>query len=231
MDRRMLWIGIIIFIAGLGIAYLSFPSPYISANNGKQYDIMLLADSGMYAPLQMNGTGAMSVSFISSSPIDFYLLNGSAFSMAGRYVQNPGNFSASVNEIKGKGIIYSEMNSTSSSTLNSTNSSAGYGQVDWLVYNGTYYLVFENPSNVSTALSYYVVIQDFGIGPGPEVSTGGSVFAVLLVIAGVAIAAYGIFRRRTDTGEFEGLGKIYRGIKDDLKQEKTSAHKSRKKKR
>ena len=102
MRKNFLYIGLLLFVLGLATAFVLLPSQASQHLNPIQKQLLLSSGSVNYVAIPMNKTGIIEAIFSSSSPVDFYFANSSAFGA----IESPGPTSTRERAVslEGKGV-------------------------------------------------------------------------------------------------------------------------------
>ncbi len=197
-------LGILMFIAGFLITGLSYnPSSYISSSS---HTVSLAPNALVYSAVTLNSTGFISTVYSSSpSPINFYIVNQSAFSAIKPYLESEYLPAGTMRSLEGKGLLFEVNNATSGIfPYNISYNSMGYKAPSYLSNNslvlqgGTYYLVYQNPGANYSNATYKYVVPGTGLLPGKtsaisEISLAVTISA-LLVLVGVVLVVFSLIR-------------------------------------
>ncbi len=226
MDKRLMLLGIMMIISGFLITGLSYnPSSYISSSS---QTVSLAPNALVYSAVKLNATGFISIVYSSSpSPINFYLMNQSAFSAIRPYIDSEYLPASTVRSLEGKGLLFEVDNSTSGIfPYNISYNSIGYKAPSYLSGNslilqgGIYYLVYQNPGAGYSNTTYKYVVPAAGLLPGNGSSPSGisltGTFSALLVLAGVVLAVLSLIRSgkegKSSAETDEKIARIYMHI-------------------
>ena len=249
MDKRLLVLGIALVIAGFLVAGSSYsPSNYISTS---AQEIAIAPNNNLYSSITLNTTGFFEVFYSSGNvPINFYILNNSAFAYIEPYLNSSSLPYNSVTQLQGKGLLYATHNSTRGVyPYNSSYSSLGLNTPSYSSssYNsmpaGKYYIVYSNPTNTYANTTYEYVLPNVGL-LNPNSSfysslSATSIASSLLFLAGIILAVLSFFRKsksKEDPKAREAeIAKLYSQIdakaKKKRRRSKKAKQKGRKRKR
>lgn len=240
MDKRLLLLGILLFIAGFVIAASSYnPTSFLSTST---QSIAIAPNSIIYSPVTLNSTGFLSVVYESgSTPIDFYVMNQSAFSSIETYIK-AGTLTPNLTApLEGKGLLLAVRNSTGGIfPYNSSYNSIGPQSLLYLSGNstvlqgGTYYVVYQNPGSSAANATYRTVIPNSGLLlPNSKASSSlglAGIVSALLVLVGIVLTILSFMRSKKEgpsaVKREEEIAAIYKDIET---RQKRKAAKRRKK--
>ncbi len=204
MDKRLLLLGILLFIAGFVIAGLSYnPSTLLSVST---QNIAIAPGKAIYSEIDLNTTSFLIVRYDSiPTPINFYVVNQSVFSSIAPYLYS-GNLSQGfLRTFEGKGFLFGVENSTGSifpynASINSTGAKAPFyisGNLTNLP-SGRYYLIYQNPSLSYVNATYRTALPNSGILSGNQKASPGLGFAgiisALFVLVGIVLVVLSFIR-------------------------------------
>ncbi len=198
MDKRLALLGILLGLAGFAIATASYnPASVVYSPKSS---IIIAPNSISYTTVKLNQTSLLSLIFSSKpSPVDFYLLNQSGFTLFERYFASSSITSNAVSALEGKGLLLYIKNSTGGVfPYNSTYSEIGFRQPSYTYnlsastpfYNGTYYLVYKNLGSNSTNASFEYAIPNTGLlldSSSSAILGPASTVSAFLVLAGMVL--------------------------------------------
>ena len=166
MNKKVLYLGVLLFIFGLAVLFLSVPqsNQYQGLNISAYHTIELTPNSSISVPAQINGTGIAVAEFKSTEPTLYLFENYSALSIANSIAYNSINSSYAVS-LRSKGIYsigspnYSGVYTYTynSSAFLPSNALSGYNPLTYSSFinqNGTYYMTFRNTGSNSSTLIY-----------------------------------------------------------------------------
>ena len=156
MRKKFLYIGIILFVLGIIVGILStslaLPSTFSNPIEGQ---ILVNASSLGYVPITLNQTGIVILFFNSSSPVDLYFANASAFGrISGAGISGGASRNEAIN-LEGNGVYEVYENSTNGVFPYAYQ---GFAAPKYLVnsstvlQSGTYYAIFANGGSGAAAI-------------------------------------------------------------------------------
>jgi uncharacterized membrane protein len=166
MNKKVLYLGVLLFIFGLAVLFLSVPqsNQYQGLNISAYHTIELTPNSSISIPIQINGTGLAVAEFKSTEPTLYLFENYSALSIANSIAYNAINSSYAIS-LRNRGIysigspnysgVYTYTYNSSASSP--TNALASYNPLTYSSFineNGTYYMTFRNVGSNSSTLIY-----------------------------------------------------------------------------
>ncbi|MDE1851382.1 MAG: hypothetical protein KGH69_01680 [Candidatus Micrarchaeota archaeon] len=248
MDRRLLLVGVVVFVFGSAISWVgtSQSIDQISGASAGYQEAALAAGSDAYVPFSSNGSTTLVSAYetVPNASIDFYIMNSSAFASVSGTVNSDGRLEQQARSLVGGGLVAMILGSSAGqypytsvygSFIPVPDYSANYSRLP----EGTYYLVFENPTQTNTTVFYSIVMSNAfssiqGQLTGSSSATG--VVGVLVAVAGLAVCVYSLFRksaRKESAGPAqEEVDRLYagverRGIKEKRKARKGTAKRKR----
>ena len=166
MNKKVLYMGVLLFIFGLAILFLSVPpsNQYQGLNISAYHTIEMTPNSSISVPIQVNGTGIAVAEFKSTEPTLYLFENYSALPIANSIAYNSINSSYAM-ALRSKGIYsigypnYSGVytytyNSSTSLPANAIESYNPLAYSSFISENGTYYMTFRNTGSNSSTLIY-----------------------------------------------------------------------------
>ncbi len=210
VKKKFLYIGLALIVVGIAVGFLSpglalpsaFPPP-ISHN-------MTLASGAVdYLPMNLNESGLTILTFNSTAPLDFYLANATAFSSIESAASSNSSPRTAALSLEGSGVYEVYQNSRSGvfpyTNLPNVTAPAYLTNVT-LMQQGTYYAVFYNSGNSSAAVNLATLALALSKIQSGEASIGLYLgVAVVLFIAGLAIAIYGFVSKEKQDGQQGGM--------------------------
>jgi hypothetical protein len=230
MDRRMLFLGIILFIAGIIASYLSVQSALGSSSaTPTVQSIALKPRSTSFIALQLNQTGMVSVSYVASNSIDFIFSDATAFGSIGN---SANSIVSRASSLEGAGIFEINMNITRGifpyPSYGTQSSYSGYNSNVTTLDAGTYYAVFVNEgySNATTVWVSYLALPLSSIRSMPASVGGYGLVSAFLILAGIILFALSFFRKGARPGKKEEMvdaeaARLYAEIEKRQKKQRT----------
>ena len=255
MIKNIVYTGIIIII--ISILLLFFESSQLSSQNlnisiskiltVKNYTVG--SDSFADYNVNLNTTSDLMAFMNSSSSVNFYLMNNSAFSSWKKLVANTSSNKTGIEDaisLENKGVYYIYKNvstlSIPSGLLKNSSTEPLFSEVS--NFNSVYYLVIDNtkgsPSSnkqVNATLVYIPPLTNQTLNSPQlaqvknlvnEAMWMGSIFFILL-IAGIGVLAYGLIKKpktiyvETDSGkskiDLSNVDELYNGIEEKPKKQ------------
>ena len=245
MDKRLTLLGILLGLAGLGIAMMSYnPSSIVYSPRSS---ITIAPNAVSYTTVKLNQTGLLSLIFSSNpSPVDFYLLNQSGFNLFEHYLSSGAMASNTISDLEGNGLLLYIKNTTGGVfPYNSTYSGIGFKQPSYTYnqsyttpfYNGTYYLVYKNLGSNSTNASFEYAIPNTGLllnNASSAILGPASAISAFLVLLGMVLFILSFIRDGKESKPAKEKEEEILLFYDKLSKKRTagtSSKKSRKKKR
>lgn len=244
MDKRLLLLGIVLIIIGIAVA-VSYSSSNLSniATTTKEA-VAIAPNSIIYSPIAINVTNLVYIVYASGKePLDFYLVNSSAFISVQPYLKSgiiPANLLSS---LEGRGLYMEVENSTEgifpyNSSLNGQGFSSPAYYNNTLLSKGTYYMIYRNPGNVTANATYgYVLPNGALINSTTQLSSSGLGLeggaSALLLLAGIVLVIYSFISagRPTQSAKQrdEAIQKLYADIekKERMKDAKRKSQRKR----
>ncbi len=222
LNKKMLVVGILLMLLSAIIGGTAYTSAFNGAATTDHEGLALHPSSSIYVSLNVNSSESPLLLYYSSAPVDFYLLNSTAFNSIEPYLSNSSRISALAGIMEGKGVMEVFSNSTlgvfpytknystisfppPSYTINGTIPAA----------NATYYIIYSNKGTEYANISYTAIYL-------PRVSSDAyvksafawqSVASGLLFLTGVIISILSFILGNKKAGEKERdteAEKIYR---------------------
>ncbi len=186
MKKNFLYIGLLLFVLGLVTAFATSQTfPHL---NPIQKQLVLNSGSIGYVALPLSENGLLEVFFNSSSPVDFYFANATAFGA----IDGHGNISAREKAVslEGNGVysVYEGADSGSFPVALASSTPVYLKNITSLLSRGTYYALFDdvNASSANINLVYASWNETTAESIVGTVGLYGTVSLVLL-LAGLAI--------------------------------------------
>ena len=195
MRKKIIYIGILFVIASLAIAYqgastlFQIPTYYSTR-------VVIVPNVTASSPFTYNESAYITLIFNSTSPIDFYVANESAYDQ----IKNLG-LSTNIEQIKGiSEIKLNAYNGIFSSLIAPNQSSVLLYNISNLK-NGTYYALFENTGNKTANITILYILQKKNSSFNTIYGYGG-VSAALLII-GTVLIVYGFLKKSSEKVELK----------------------------
>jgi len=189
MRKKIIYIGILFVIASLAIAYqgastlFQIPTYYSTR-------VVILPNVTASSPFTYNESAYITLIFNSTSPIDFYVANESAYDQ----IKNLG-LSTNIEQIKGISEIKLNAYNGIFSSLIAPNQSSVLLYNTSNLKNGTYYALFENTGNKTANITILYILQKKNSSFNTIYGYGG-VSAALLII-GTVLIVYGFLLKKS----------------------------------
>lgn len=242
MNKRLLFIGVLLFLFGLLLSYESgqqFLSNLSSPNDTVAGQFYLGPNVTGYLPVAFNSPSLMEVSYNSTNAINFYIVNSSAFYAMEQYLNSTNTLSQEAVAFEGRGTVMIIKNEA---TGVFPYQSAYAGIFPMPNYSSTnesvlppdeYYTLFRNPG-ASNALIFYSLfskpVSSIGITSGGVFGYG--IMSALFLIGGFALCVYALFMKRDDKETVrekeESVDKMYEEIERKEPKRKGKRRKGRK---
>ncbi len=225
VDRRFLWGGVLLVIFGFIMAYASSPNYSLIPKTGNVSTIYVKPGGMSVETLNLNSSGIIETSYISSGSVNFYLLNETAFEHVSQNL-NSSDVGSEINSLNYYGVLSVLENSTagmypySNSTEISNLTKPMYQNPYSIIGPGNYYAIYYNPSNTAIQVNFYSTAIPLENNPSQNVNVSGSIMAALLVMVGIVVAILSIFRTKNKPVTADDANKLYDkiGNKDTKKQ-------------
>ena len=195
MRKKIISIGILFVIASLAIAYqgastlFQIPTYYSTR-------VVILPNVTASSPFTYNESAYITLIFNSTSPIDFYVANESAYDQ----IKNLG-LSTNIEQIKGISEIKLNAYNGIFSSLIAPNQSSVLLYNTSNLKNGTYYALFENTGNKTANITILYILQKKNSSFNTIYGYGG-VSAALLII-GTVLIVYGFLKKSSEKVELK----------------------------
>lgn len=201
MRKNFLYLGILLLISGIALGLFT-PGFSFSpqAQNRISEGVVVNASALGYVPLPLNQSGVIVLTFNSSSNIDFYFANATAFGkISAAKVAGSGSRSIAVS-FEGKGVyeVYqNNLNGAFPYPGNQGVASPLYLLNSTLLRPGIYYAIFANPGNRTAQIAVTAFpIPLSGIqSSATSLSTYFGV-AFLLFVAGIGLMVFSLLSKR-----------------------------------
>ncbi|MGB9732628.1 MAG: hypothetical protein ACPLYE_01925 [Candidatus Micrarchaeales archaeon] len=199
MNKKIIYIGFLLLIIGIIFSYQLaasfFQIPYYSTAK-----VLIAPNASATISFTLNKTSAVMIAYNSTLPIDFYVVNKSAYNSF--LLGNELNISK-IKSAKALEVILGSRYGAFSNFMAMNQAQAQYYQKASM-QNGSYYGVFVNTHN-STA-SVLVVYGEEAAGKNYlDLLESGSV-AALLFLGGIVLIIYGLIaRKKKDEEKEEGV--------------------------
>ncbi|MDE1833466.1 MAG: hypothetical protein KGH58_03550 [Candidatus Micrarchaeota archaeon] len=203
-------IGIIVILAGIIVL---FASGYLANGQLSRQLIAVNITAGPhgfgYTDIRANSSSVLFLAVASSNSSNIYLFNASAFGMWSSAVNGGAGGKAYAATLNGGGQLYTYDN-TSFVQLTLPDSARGAGYNYSRVFNGSYYVVIDNTNgsvssgNTITGRAIYVALNSNTVSRYAGGLTYDVLGALAVIIAGVAVLAYGFVRKRKDASTSGG---------------------------
>jgi hypothetical protein len=196
MQRRLLYIGAALFVIGLVLAFAAaivLESVASGAQSPAVGELVLNASSVAYVPVALNQTGLIVFSYNSTSNIDFYFVNQSAFAtIKGSTASGAGVLAR---ELEGRGV-YAVYPSSEESVFpySGAAGAGGYAANASIMPQGTYYAVLANDGGSSAkVVTGYATIGEAALESSSISTLALSGMSFLLIVVGILLAIASFF--------------------------------------
>lgn len=222
MNKRIIIIGIIVIILSFLIGTIALPNALLGIAHFSNQSVSILPAHNSYLPYFINETGFIVVGYQSSTPLNFYFANASAFLILQNYMNSTLQLSQWATRLQGNGVLESIPNSKVGifpySQFSSSNSTPAGSYVianASLLPAGNYYAIFQNLANSSASVN---VTSDVSTNIS---SQGGYIFGIgvlifVLFVAGIIIIVYGVIKKPKaapeQTGSEQKVDELYKGV-------------------
>jgi len=229
MNRKFLYLGILLFVAGIFVSLVSLQTTLSSQFTPTAMHMLLQSNSFKYVPLSLNQTGIIEILFNASAGIDFYLMNATAFAS----VSNANALNTSYRNIavalEGKGAYEIYENSTNGVfpglKYPGVASPTYLSNATQVLEVGTYYAFFSNTKNYSVTADLNTIVLPLSALQS-SFSTAGIYggISILLLLAGIILFVVSFFLKgkpKPAEGEMdEDVKREYERIEKGRKKEK-----------
>ncbi|MCL5239385.1 MAG: hypothetical protein M1286_02855 [Candidatus Marsarchaeota archaeon] len=203
MRKRILYLGLALIVIGVAIAFLSpgialpsiFPSPV-------PHNLTVAPLSSRYVAVGLNQSGLTVLTFNSSSPIDFYMTNSTAFSLIS--ASSSANYSprSEALSLEGNGV-YEVYENSSTGVFPYTNfanlSAPSYLENTTFLLPGAYYAFFYNTANRTANVTVDTLPLALSSIRSGESSIGIYVgVAIIVFFIGIGVSLYALFAKDRD---------------------------------
>lgn len=209
MRKRLLYLGVLMFLVGMAAAFMSVSSLQAISPSGASPTVGQLAlGSGALrgVPMQLNQTSILVFSYNSSAEVDFYLANQSAFAAMSAAGANGTSARLIAAGLEGRGIyaIY-ENASLASFPYASGPVAPVYLSNASTLPAGTYYAVFGSGGGAASVVTSYTALgaTEFGSSAVSTLAYGG--ISTLLLAAGFILAVVSLFMKEKNAGKPDAL--------------------------
>lgn len=231
MDKRLLLAGFALFILGSAISWIGTSQSIgqLQGSSTGYQQLGLRSGTDAYVRFSANGSASLIGAYqtLPNASIDYYIMNSSAFAAVSGTVASDGRLEAGARGLEGEGLVTMVIGSQMGqypyspaygALMPAPEYSANYS----VLPKGTYYIVFENPTNTDTTVFYSMAMSGAfasmqGQLAGAGTSTG--VLGVLVAIVGLAIGVYSLFRKGKAKEELsqESIDRLYAGVEDRVR--------------
>ncbi|MEM0201010.1 MAG: hypothetical protein QXD23_01245 [Candidatus Micrarchaeaceae archaeon] len=257
MDKRIVIIGVVLSILSFLIAG-SVIGPSITSqinyNNTQINKIIVAPNTTVTDTIQIFNESFFVLSYTSTVPINFYLLNKTGKDYSNIYTANKNQIDNNQTiKLEGKGLYVWIQNATEGTTYpyNSNLSSYGYkkptyfyngthnNQQNLEYQNGTYYLEFYNKNVTYANITYKYYEYPFSSLNQSSVYYSnvfvpGSLVSSIMFIIGILLIVFGLLRKRYDKTEQQNfdqkINDIYKKIDKNSKRKSINNKKYKKRK-
>jgi hypothetical protein len=200
MKKKLLYLGLMLVAVGVGIGLIApgtvipslFPAPSMQSAT-------VVPGAMSSLPIQINESGLPIIRFSSSSGVDFYLANASAYAAISG--AGGGNSSARGTAVglEGRGVyeIYENATSGAFPFLSYLNVTAPvYILNSSLLQPGTYYMIFRNQGGSTASIAVKAFTVSLSTIQSGEASVGAYLaVAAVVFFAGVGLAIYALIAK------------------------------------
>ncbi len=197
MRRNFLYLGIILLVSGIALG-LSTPGFTLPTQGSNQISVGVIVNASAlgYLPVRMNQSGLVILTFNSSSAVDFYFANATAFGQISVAQPAIPKARSTAMGLEGNGVYEVYTNS-----INGAFPYTGFQGVATPVYllnvsllqAGTYYGIFANAGNKTAQIAVMAIPISLSTLQSSATSLGvyfGAAF--LLFIAGIALIIFSL---------------------------------------
>ena len=193
-NKKMLVIGMLFMLLGVVVGGMTYSSTFNTSSNVSREALALHPSSSIYVKLTTNSSTTPSLFYYSSSPLDFYFVNSTAFESIEPYLNNSGEVANIITSLEGKGVLEVFNNSASgvfpyTKNYSQLNPQMPVFPIPAYTINGTiptkdatYYVIYNNKGSSFINVSYVTVYL-------PTTSTESyykSAFELPSIIAGLS---------------------------------------------
>ncbi|MDE1856056.1 MAG: hypothetical protein KGH49_02365 [Candidatus Micrarchaeota archaeon] len=199
MDKKIIVLGVIVFLAAFVIGSLVVPSSLTGLVQFTNQTIALQPNQLTATTYYLNQTGFIILAYNSSQNLDFVVTNASGYVALRGYLNNSAALLQRASALEGNGVYEMLLNTSVGafpSQLFPVNAPVGsyLGQNVSLFPAGNYYAIFHNRANATADVKLaYDVASNIGPQASKVLETGIALFVI--IVAGIVIIIYGIFRK------------------------------------
>ena len=196
LNKKMLVIGILLILFSVVIGGMTYSASFSSATTANREGLSLQPSSSIYVRLAVNSSSTPLLLYYSSAPVDFYLVNSTAFSSVEPYLSNASKTADLMRSLEGTGVMEVFSNSSLGVFPYTENLSRNFPPPSYTINgtipaeNATYYLIYSNKGSSYVNISYtYMYIPTVNSVPyAKRAFELPSIAAGLLFIAGLVIS-------------------------------------------
>jgi hypothetical protein len=191
MRKNLLYIGILLFVIGIGTAFVILPSQASQHLNPVQKQLVLGSGSIGYVALQMNDRGILEALFTSTSPVDFYFTNSTAFSAINGSAASNSTVRQKAISLEGRGVyeIYeSSLNGAFPIQYTNMTPPVYLQNITSMMSKGTYYAVFSNMNGTLANIKLlYAISNETSVNSVLGAVSIYGTLSLLLTLGGIAL--------------------------------------------
>jgi hypothetical protein len=201
MDKKLVYIGVVMIIIGMALAY-QVSSSIFQLPSYYSREVLLAPNNIEVGTFQFNRSLGFAFIYNSTEPINFYVLNYSAYksinyslikSQKNEILHNvTGLFDEIIDKKYGVFSNFIYLNRSEAESYNTTN-----------MQNGTYYLLFYNLGNRTANIYEIYVEKNFVKGYSNSFFLVYSSISAIMTIGGLVIIVYGILKRNKSNANKE----------------------------
>jgi uncharacterized membrane protein len=206
MDKRLTTIGIILLFVGVLLlvgASQTTLSALPNANNTLSERAYLPANTIGYYALPVSAPSFVGVGFNSTAPIDFYIVNSSAYEKMKPLVEANASLRNLSVALEGNGIIDAMWHASKGifpyeSDYGGLFPAPNYSiENTTVLINDTYYLLFQNePATNQTLVLYSIIVTPASaLGLSSIAPEGFGIIGAFLVLVGISLTVFGLIRK------------------------------------
>ncbi len=215
--NRLTIIGALLLVLAVGVVYVSSSQFQTGFNNSTIIALSIGPNSIAYSNFSLaNNTFFGFVYYTNSIPIDYFLLNGSAFGSVSGHLNSSAQLPDSVNSLSGRGVIYASYNSDLGAYPDQSGAQQYGDNSSVILPSGTYYGIFDNPTASNTVIYYSPLEkQQTSISKSIFSTAAYGITGVALFIAGIVAFLYSLFMARKPKQQGptdEEVSRLYSGF-------------------
>lgn len=200
MNKKVLLVGIVVFVIGLVVLFAG-PSLLIQFTYNNQ-TASLSPHATHFIPLSLPNSGILLLYYTSNNSTNMILMNASAYNEISSSQISAGSVVQEAQQLEGKGVLEIATNTTSTSyPYHGGSGTLVYQNPNVSITNaGVYYLVLQNNEGYAVSAGYTEALSNnIAQNEVPIAAYGG--VTIMLLIVGICVVAYGILKKRPGEGE------------------------------